>query len=127
MVVDILLRLPPEIVQKILGYLTIDDVLRCVTVCRRWNLLICDLDSFWKRKCIKELGLSITKMNDLLPKFKHAKDLYMVAKRDNLPIAISLIGHRLLCMEYHSPLDVYGGSGGPVGLRGPWNALQAHS
>lgn len=101
MKLDVLTSLPPELMLKVLGYLRAKDISRCLSVSKRWYVLIGNFDPIWRRIYIREFGLSSAILQDLIPRFSSAKDLYLIVRSNNLPTAMSMIGHALLCKEYH--------------------------
>lgn len=58
--VDIIGNLLPELVKKILFYLTPEDLRSAASCCSRWKFVILDLDdSFWKKLCLLEGYLEV--------------------------------------------------------------------
>lgn len=64
--VDFLSELPVEVVERILYFLDIPEILKSLRICRRWHSLLTSqrLDQHWKNVCLKQLGLTKARLVD---------------------------------------------------------------
>ena len=64
--VDFLSELPVEVVEHILCFLDVSDILKSLRVSKRWNSLLTSsrLDQHWKTICLKQLGITKARLVD---------------------------------------------------------------
>ena len=79
---DFLTHLSSDLSWRIIAYLSIEDVLNCLLVCKSWNRIVGDCTRYWQR-CAKNIGLT-----ELFVREKEQK--YGGLKR----LCVSALGHR---------------------------------
>lgn len=80
---DFVFELPSELVAVIFSFLRIEDVLKCLQVCKTWRSSILGLEPYWEN-LLQELGLShryISIGMKCFPGYNH-KDFYLAARRN---------------------------------------------
>ena len=77
---DFMSLLPPEIVVKILSFLTAGDIFKCLLVSRGWNAVITNCEPFWKHYA-KLMGISPCVMAAELDKYSSYKAFALAVLR----------------------------------------------
>lgn len=85
---DFLSLLPPELVEELLSYLTVQDLLHGVQVCRRWWQLIMGALTPWKAAAIR-MGVSESLIRENCPKYHSMSALTLAALRHRKYISSS--------------------------------------
>lgn len=78
---DILSHLPPELVLVIISYLRLNDVTRCLLVCRQWNNVISNLGPYWRNAAVRVIGLSRDAISRCSESFITPKEFYVAAMK----------------------------------------------
>lgn len=93
--VDFLSELPVEVVEYVLCFLDVPDILKSLRVSKRWNSLLTSsrLDQYWKNVCLKQLGLTRARLTDYQQRHPLIK------------IASSVVRHRRWVRGFMSKID----------------------
>lgn len=76
---DFLTELPPDLSQKIILYVSIDDAINCLRVSKSWNKVINNCKPYWE-KCTRNIGLKDSFIHEKLPDYQDSlKDLCISA------------------------------------------------
>ena len=79
--VDFVTRLPPELLSVVLAFLPLNDVLRCLQVCKRWKETILNLQPYWTSMLTSRLNLSRYSIEKYSSLFSRRSDIFFDVKR----------------------------------------------
>lgn len=75
---DFLTHLPADLSEKIISYLSMDDVLNCLLVCKSWNRVVSGCSSYWQSSA-NNIGLSPLFLEERITKYKGVKGVCISA------------------------------------------------